>query len=158
MNNNKNWDNRWAKILVVMAEWSEDTSSKYSALIVDKKNRLISSGFNGIPRGIKLRPAHHLRPDKHHHFVHAEVNAILNAAAVGVSVEGCVSYLIQPPCGQCAGAIINAGISMIKYLRPHNFTDPKYLEESTGWRASLQSAMEDLSEAGIPLVQIGGEG
>jgi dCMP deaminase len=147
-----NWDTRWSKILAVVAEWSEDTSSKYGAIIVDKRQCLRSTGFNGIPRGIKLEPHYHNRPDKYNYFVHAEVNSILNSP---LSVAGCTMYLLKPPCAQCAGAIINSGITAVKYLKHHNLNEDFGKHMLDTWRASIEDAESMLHEASVKLIHIG---
>jgi dCMP deaminase len=147
----RNWDTRWSKILAVVSEWSEDTSSKYAAVIVDGRQRLRSTGFNGIPEGIKLEPSYHNRPDKYNYFVHAEINAILNSP---LSVAGCTMYILKSPCAQCAGAIINSGITTIKYLKHHDLNERQALEIDN-WRMSIEDAEAMIHEAGIRMVQVG---
>jgi len=145
------WHPRWAATLNLMASWSEDTSSQYSALIIDKRNVLVSSGWNGIPRGIRLQPEYHLRPDKYQYFVHAEINCLLQSP---IPVTGLSMYLIKPPCAGCAGPIIQAGISMIYYIKPHDQNSEKFRENSTGWRESIEVAQTMLNEAGIYMEQM----
>lgn len=145
------WDTRWSKILAVVSEWSEDNSSKYGAVIVDDRQCIRSTGFNGIPRGIKLEPHYHNRPDKYNYFVHAEINAILNSP---LSVAGCTMYLLKSPCAQCAGAVINASISTVKFLKHHDLNERAALEIDN-WRMSLEDAEAMLHEAGVKLIHIG---
>ncbi len=140
-------------ILAVVSEWSEDTSSKYGAVIVDERQCIKSTGFNGLPRGIKLEPNYHCRPDKYNYFVHAEANAIFNAP---LSVAGCTIYLLKPPCAQCAGAIINSGITTVKYLKHHSLNEIENVD-ATNWRVSISDAQAMLLEAGVKLVHMGGE-
>ncbi len=147
------WDTRWSMILAVVAEWSEDTSSKYGAVIVDGRQRLLSTGFNGIPQGIKLEAKHHQRPDKHYYFIHAEVNAILNSST---PVVGCTMYVLKPPCAACAGIIINSGIKAVKFLRHHELDNK--VQDPTNWRVGIEDAHIMLGEAGVRLVQIGVDG
>lgn len=147
----KNWDTRWSKILAVVSEWSEDNSSKYGAVIVDKRQCLRSTGFNGIPRGIKLESVYHNRPDKYNYFIHAEINAILNSP---LSVAGCTMYLLKPPCAQCAGAIINSGITVVKYLKYHDLSSIEELNIDN-WRNSIETAQSMLVEASVKLILIG---
>jgi len=146
------WDTRWSMILAVVSEWSEDTSSKYGAVIVDKRQRLCSTGFNGIPQGIRLEPHYHNRPDKYNYFVHAEINAILNSH---LPVTGCTIYLLKPPCAQCAGAIINSGITTVKYLKRHDTDELVSGQDPTNWRVSVEDAESMLHEADVRMTQIG---
>jgi len=148
---NNTWDTRWSKILAVVSEWSEDTSSKYGAVIVDKRQRLLSTGFNGIPSGIRFESRYHNRPDKYNYFVHAEINAILNAP---LSVTGCTMYLLKPPCAQCAGAIINSGVTAVKFLKFHELNDAHVLNLDN-WRMSIEDAQAMLAEASVKMIQVG---
>ncbi len=148
----RTWDTRWSKVLAVVSEWSEDTSSKYGAVIVDKRQRLVSTGFNGIPQGIKFEAHYHNRPDKYNYFIHAEVNAVLNSH---IPVAGCTIYLLKPPCAQCAGVIINSGITQVKFLRQHDMSEIIEGQDPTNWRTSLEDAESMIHEAGIRMVQVG---
>lgn len=147
----QNWDARWSKILAVVSEWSEDKSSKYGAVIIDKRQCLRSTGFNGIPRGIKLEEVYHNRPDKYNYFIHAEINAILNSP---LSVAGCTMYLLKPPCAPCAGAIINSGITAVKYLRYHDLNDI-VTPDLNSWRNSIETAQAMLREANVKMILLG---
>lgn len=120
---------------------------------MDKRQRLRSTGYNGIPRGIEYRDVYHDRPDKYMYFIHAELNAILNAAAIGTSTEQCTMYLLTPPCAQCAGAIINSGIIQINYLRANEITPPDFDAE---WVRSLDTGIEMLNEAEVVMRHING--
>jgi len=97
---------------------------------------------------------YHDRPDKYMYFIHAELNCILNAAAIGTSTEQCMMYLLSLPCAQCAGAIINAGIVQINYI---NNTPPELNPEVSGdWVASMYTATEMLNEALVVTRQVNG--
>ena len=148
------WQRRWADMLRLTASWSEDVSSQYAALIVDPRNVLISLGYNGIPRGIKLREEYHLRPDKYDYFIHAEINCLLQTTS---NITKCTLYLIRPPCAQCAGAIIQSGLKDIRYIEDHDINDPRFLEESTGWRESVSTAYSMLMEAGVYIEKVRGQ-
>ena len=97
------------------ARFSKDTSTKVGAVIVGSAKEDRSSGYNGAPRGCladedERRDA---RPEKYFWFSHAELNAITNAARVGVPLEGCTIYVTHPPCMDCARAIVQAGIKRV---------------------------------------------
>jgi dCMP deaminase len=148
-----NWETYWANILRDVAAGSKDRSRKYGALIVDVRQRLRSTGYNGIPRGIEYKEVYHDRPDKYMYFIHAELNAILNAAAVGTPTEGCAMYLVNPPCASCAGAIINSGIVLINYLEELEIPEVHNKDE---WIATMDASREILQEAGIKMRLING--
>ena len=80
-------------------------------------NRILSSGYNGAPRGLE-----HCDPETCNQLVdhcratvHAELNTILNAGYHGVSVNGATIYCTHLPCEACARAIINVGIRRVVY-------------------------------------------
>lgn len=104
---------------LMAAERSPDPSSQVGAIIVDGKNRIIGSGYNGLPRGIqpKCIPWDRVSDDptktKYPYIVHAEKNAIYNALT---SVEGSTLYATMYPCSECAKDILCAGIKRIVYL------------------------------------------
>jgi deoxycytidylate deaminase len=63
-------------------------------------------------------------------------------------------YLLKSPCAQCAGAIINAGIKEIKYLKHHDLNERQALELDN-WRMSIEDAEAMIHEAGVRMVQVG---
>ena len=60
-----NWDEYFTSILLAVTEKSQDRSSKYGAVIVDDDNRILSTGYNGLPRGIPYKEEYHNRPGKY---------------------------------------------------------------------------------------------
>lgn len=108
------WKRRHHEMAAHIAQYSKDPSTKVGAIIVDSDNVVRATGYNGFPRGVndtEERLAH--RPTKYAFTVHAEANAILNAARSGASVRDCVLYVTHPPCNECAKAIIQAGIARV---------------------------------------------
>jgi dCMP deaminase len=103
---------------------SKDPSTKVGAVIVGPDRELRSTGFNGFPRGI-ADTSERLddRDTKIKLVVHAEMNAILNAARFGVPLKGCTLYLVAmndeglvwggPPCSRCTVEVIQTGIQTI---------------------------------------------
>ncbi len=79
----------------------------------ERKNRLVAAGYNGFlpgtPHVSRLRDGHEQAT------VHAEQNAVADAARRGSSVEGCVAYVTHYPCINCAKILAAAGIAAIKY-------------------------------------------
>jgi deoxycytidylate deaminase len=63
-------------------------------------------------------------------------------------------YVLKPPCAQCAGAIINSGITAIKYLKHHDLNERAALEIDN-WRMSIEDAEAMIHEAGVRMVQVG---
>jgi dCMP deaminase len=112
-------------------------------LVLDK--RILSVGFNGFPRN--LSDSLELYKDRNYKLavtVHAEANAILNAAKNGAKTQSCTAYVTFPPCSQCAAALIQAGV--IQVICP----DPASAPER--WRASFKLANEMLYQSGVKLL------
>lgn len=109
----------WTKYFLEIAEQvklkSKDQSTQIGAVIVGKNNEIRSTGYNSFPRGLNDNiPERQERPEKYYFMVHAEINSIINASRVGVSIEGSTMYITCGiPCCDCAKAIINAGIKKI---------------------------------------------
>lgn len=129
----------------LIAQSSRDVT-KVGAVIT-REDRIVSTGFNGFPRGLDDHaPERHERPAKYLWTIHAELNAILNAARDGVSVRGCDLYCTHPPCAQCAGAIVQAGISGVMWIEG----DPGFMarlgESHTVARMVLREAKVEACE------------
>jgi len=141
------WGTYFMNITNLVAERSTCTRRAVGAVLV-KEKRILSTGYNGAPSGLKhcrevgcLREQLGVESGKMHELcrgIHAEQNAIIQAAYHGVSVKGAAIYCTNQPCSICARMIINAGIQKIYY--------------QSGYADSL--ALELLGEAGIELKQI----
>jgi dCMP deaminase len=87
----------------------------------DRKNRLVAAGYNGFlpgtPHVSRVREGHEQAT------VHAEQNAVADAARRGSSVEGCVAYVTHFPCINCAKILAAAGIAEIRYREDYT-NDP----------------------------------
>lgn len=99
-----------------VAAWSKDPSTKVGAVITRSDNTIASVGFNGFPRGCSDSDGlYDDREEKLDRVVHAELNAILNSHQ---RLDGCSIYVTHPPCGPCAAAIIQAGLTKVVYKKP----------------------------------------
>lgn len=87
----------------------------HAGTILVKDRRIIATGFNGSPPGHKHCDDYgHLLMNNHCvRTVHSEVNAIANAARMGVSTMGCTAYVTATPCWPCVKALLSAGIEKI---------------------------------------------
>jgi dCMP deaminase len=140
-----NWDLRFMKLADYIAQWSKDHSTKVGAVIVIDKNP-ISMGYNGFPRGCDDdKKERHERPAKYDWVLHAEENAIMNAARHGAKTNGSTLYVNWFPCCKCAGMIINAGITRVVCDKEPDLNDERY-------GASWKIALEKLKEAKIEIV------
>ena len=69
------WDDRFLKLATVIGNWSKDPSTKVGAVIVNDDNKIISTGYNGFPRGIRDDDRLDNRAQKYDLIVHAEANS-----------------------------------------------------------------------------------
>ena len=106
------WHNKHLRLLKTIASYSKDPSTKVGAVIVDSKNRVVSMGYNGFPRGIDDDSSRlEDRETKYKLILHAEENALLFAKG---SLDGFTIYTWPfPPCTHCALLIIQSGIKTI---------------------------------------------
>ncbi|WP_270730949.1 deoxycytidylate deaminase [Shimia sp. Alg240-R146] len=110
------WDNRFLELCELLASWSEDPSRKVGAVIVGSAHTILSTGYNGLPRGISHLDESRLSREegkKYHWIEHAERNAIYNAVRNGVTLDGATMYASLFPCSDCARGIIQSGISTL---------------------------------------------
>lgn len=107
------WDEFWIQHAILASSKSKDPSTQVGCVIVSQDNQLLSSGFNGFPRGIdELDDKRWERPIKYSFVEHAERNAVFNAARYGIALKGAKAYLnwSPNPCEACSRALIQAGI------------------------------------------------
>lgn len=113
------WDEYFMGIALLSAKRSKDPSTQVGACIVDEDNKVVSIGYNGMPRQLdetKLtREKGEGLNSKYLYVCHAEFNAILNIRN-GSSLKGCTLYVTLFPCNECAKAIIQTGIKKVIYL------------------------------------------
>lgn len=95
-----------------IAARSHDPHTKLGCKIVGPDGETRSEGYNGFCRGMddEAHPERLERPEKYFWMVHAEANAIANAARVGVPLKGCTIYVPFLPCMDCAKLLVNSGI------------------------------------------------
>ena len=137
------WDEYWIKHAELVAERSKDPDTQVGAVAIDPDNRLMATGYNGFPRGIKDTPERWKRPTKYIYVVHAEDNIIANAVRTGAKLAGCTLYITIPPCTSCAKKLIQSGIVKVIYRNPPN-------PDST---LEYEKARDLFKETGVELVQ-----
>jgi len=118
------WETYFMNITQLVAQRSTCTRRSVGAIIV-KDKRILTTGYNGAPSGIGhcldvgcLRKTMNIPSGERHELcrgIHAEQNALLQAALHGVSVRDAVLFCTNQPCSICAKMIINAGIKRIYY-------------------------------------------
>jgi dCMP deaminase len=119
------WDTYFIEMAVLASKRSTCLRRQVGAVIV-KDKRVLSTGYNGVPSGIThcsvtgcLREKLNVPSGERHELcrgLHAEQNAIIQAAYHGVSIKGSFIYCTNLPCIICAKMLINAGILRIYYL------------------------------------------
>lgn len=110
------WDSYFMKIALAVSERSTcDRAFVGCVLVLDK--RILTTGFNGSPSGQPhCDEDGHLMVDGHCvRTIHAETNAIIQAALHGITTKGATCYVTHFPCINCSKALINAGIVRLVY-------------------------------------------
>ncbi len=111
------WDEYFLGIAMLAARRSKDPNTQVGACIVSRDNIIISTGYNGMPKGCSDDDFPWEREGnqtKYPYVVHAELNAILNAN--GRSLRDSRLYVALFPCNECAKAIIQSGVKEVLYL------------------------------------------
>ena len=138
------WDHRFIRLATEVASWSKDPGTKVGAVLVDDR-RIIATGYNGFPQNIEDSIQRYANRElKLAYTVHAEVNAILNAAKNGAQTKNSTLYVTFPPCVSCATGVVQAGVNMV--ICPCLSTAPER------WRESFQMGQDLLKEAGVLVV------
>ena len=129
------WDIRFMDLAKQVSTWSSCLkSTRHVGAVIVRDRRVITTGYNGAPSGIKscVERNECIRSNlksgtciEQCYAVHAEENAILQAAKLGISLEGATLYVTHKPCTQCSKSIINAGIKRVVYIYeyPDSFGD-----------------------------------
>jgi dCMP deaminase len=146
------WDSYYLQLALDTARMSKDPNVKVGVVIVGHDREVISSGFNGFPRGIKdsfNRLSN--RETKLRIIVHGEMNATLNALRAGLSIKGCTLYTALTdstglvygcnPCTRCSVHLIQAGLAHIVSYKPKS--------GFSNWQDDNNFAKALLDEAGV---------
>ena len=139
------WDRRFMEMAGLVSSWAScyQEDRKIGAVIVRDK-RVMTTGYNGAPAGVKtcvergecLRKKLGIPSGTRHEMcyaVHAEQNAIIQAARHGVNIDGSSIYITTQPCIVCAKMLINAGVKEVMFAE--------------GYPDQMSAAM--LAEAGV---------
>lgn len=125
--NNTKWDKRFMEVAELVANWSScirPNRQVGAVIVVDK--RIVATGYNGASagvescreRGVCMREEMKIESGTRHELcyaTHAEQNAIVQAARMGIAVGGGTLYCTHQPCAICAKILINAGIKRIVF-------------------------------------------
>ncbi len=136
------WDRRFIDLALHISGWSKDPSTKVGCVVVGSDREIRSTGFNGFPRGItdsieRLED----RELKYPLICHAEENAIMHAARIGISLKDCTAYVTWPPCTRCARSLIQAGVVEVVY--------PGDIQIPDRWVEDFDRSLSMMQEAGV---------
>jgi len=141
MNERPSWDQYFLTITRQVAERSTCKRAKVGAVIVRDKN-ILATGYNGAPAGLahctevgcliyeSKTPSGDIE-ENCYRTIHAEINAIAQAAKNGVSIRDAAIYVTHTPCIHCMKVLINTGIKQIFYERDYKATTVRDLLAST---------------------------
>lgn len=150
------WDVRFVKMARTIATWSSCyRSGRQIGCVIVRDKRIMTTGYNGAPAGLKtcvergecLRDRLGIASGTRMEIcyaVHAEQNAIIQAAKLGVSIDGATLYCTHQPCSLCAKMIINAGIRRVVY--ENGYPDPFTLELFRDAGVTLEQYVEARGE------------
>ena len=127
------WDRRFLEMARLVSSWSSCyQENRHVGAVIVKDKRIMTTGYNGAPAGVEscqskeecLRRKLNIPSGTKHELcfaVHAEQNAIAQAAKLGISLDGATLYCTHQPCVICCKIIINAGIKRVVY--EHGYPD-----------------------------------
>lgn len=119
------WDERFMGLCSTVASWSSCISRNIGAIAVRDKH-ILTTGYNGAPcntvtcreRGYCIRRQNGIASGTRTedcYAVHAEQNAVAQAARLGLSLDGATLYCTHQPCTTCSKLLINAGVKRVVY-------------------------------------------
>ena len=121
------WDVRFMEMARLVSTWTSCFApGRAIGAVIVKDKRIMTTGYNGAPAGIRtcvekgecLRRKMNIPSGTHAevcYAAHAEQNAIIQAAKLGISIDGATLYCTHQPCSMCAKMIINSGIRRVVY-------------------------------------------
>lgn len=158
MVNSIDWDKKYLQLAALVSTWSKDKAKVGAVLVRD--NRIVGTGFNGFPTGVKDDERLNNKPVKQAIVVHAEENALLVA---GDRARGATMYVYgKPVCARCAASIIQAKVELVVGQPPKTtYSLDELYDELTSddgdvnWDAMGQLAIKMLNESRISAWQEG---
>lgn len=122
----QNWHQYFMNLAELAAERSTCDRANVGAIIVNKENRIVATGYNGSVG--KKTPhcdevGHAMRDDHCIATLHAELNCITYCAKEGIPIKDCVIYVTHFPCLNCTKAIIQSGITKVYYRIGYRMDD-----------------------------------
>jgi len=121
----KSWEEYYMQLAETVAERSTCDRANVGAVIVNKDQRIVSTGYNGSLSGNPHCDdiGHTIRDGHCIATIHAEMNALLYCAKEGISVKGCTIYATHFPCLNCTKALIQAGIKKLYFKNDYRIDE-----------------------------------
>ena len=127
------WDEYFMMLSDIVKKRANCTRRKVGSIVV-RENRIITTGYNGTPNKIKncteggcircskrdKKQIEWFEYEESCICIHAEQNAIIQAAYIGISTKGSTMYSTTNPCSSCAKMLINAGVARLIYRQEHH--------------------------------------
>jgi dCMP deaminase len=146
------WDEYFMQICDTVAQRSTCTRASVGAVIVRNRN-ILATGYNGSPAGLPhcnevgCLIYSSTNPDGENEencfrTIHAEINAIAQAAKSGVSIQGSAIYITHSPCIHCLKVLINTGIERVYFKKPYKLDQVREMVEKSG----IQMEQVDMPE------------
>ena len=125
------WSNYFMELAKLTSKRSKDPSSQVGACIVNKENKIISVGYNGLPNGMNDNDFNWSRNNdfldsKYPYICHAEMNAIFNSNQI-LNLKDTIIYTTLYPCNECAKLITQSGIKKVIYLGNKYANKPSFI-------------------------------
>lgn len=147
------WDRRFLDMAKLVSTWSKDPSTQCGAVIVRPDRTIVSTGFNGFPKGCDDDSEIYANRElKYARVVHAEVNAILHAS------EALDEYTLYswppangPSCDRCTAQIIQVGITTVVHVMNEDS------DIASRWQESIDRGLQMYHEAGVEVVAVNPE-
>lgn len=147
---NEEWVSYFMNIARVVASKSKDPSTKVGCVVVDTATkRILATGYNGFPPGVKEPPERWTRPLKYSYVIHSEQNAIAAAARFGINLTGATMFVTLHPCSDCAKLIAAAGISNIVFIE-----SDLERKQDRDWIDLLENSKNIFKESNIQLIAV----
>ncbi len=142
MDSRPSWDEYFMSITRQVAERSTCSRAKVGALVVRGRS-ILATGYNGSPAGMPhcldvgclVYESHNPNGEVEHNCfrtIHAEINAITQAARNGTRIEDADVYVTHTPCIHCLKTLVNAGVRRIFYEKPYKLETTDELRERSG--------------------------
>lgn len=155
------WDSYFMKMAQHVATRATCDRKHVGAVVVADDRTILASGYNGAPRGLPECDdvGHHLKNlggrDSCIRTIHAEANAIINAARTGVSLVGGTLYVTCSPCYECAKLIVNVGIKTV-YSGEHY--ESRFTEETNALLKLASINLFSMQEVSVGMLVVSENG